>query len=625
MKVTQKIKLDLTRHTAAPVIDAVQGDSVRWIEIEPYVNGKCWSLPADVLVKVHYCNAAGQGGTYDTLADGKAAWRVEHRKLLIALVPEVCALSGNTKLQVTLTQGLGRISTFALTVCVQGSLEGSEAQQQGTGALITAQAQTVIGRYNVPDENMALILGNGQLQSGCEPLRCNAHTVDWDGNAWFAGTVAVGEQHRILATTQQLDTKISDVFARMDELAASLEYAATLLLHDVSYYTTLNAAVNDANDGTVGANADAAKSDAVAAACIVGGKPYIAMLKDSTEANRLRPAADMTLNLGGHTLSSDDACCIQVSGGTLTIDGRMAGSAIVMDRTTNGLIAQIPAGNGNIVVNGGTYSVNAENGGTIVAFYLLAGVNGTFTNCTISAASDTTKARGIVCEGNLSVADSKITATVAGEHAYGIVCSGTATISNCEIRAYSDYIHNAVGYGYAACSNGVDNNGTLTINDCYVFGLLCGIQNSGTIYVDGGIYEGYGHGGIYFSGEGTTSYVRNAVLRDCDPPEGFTVTHQRNGAGFYIGDDSNISVYMDNCYIWGYNRHSQVIALRGASGEVNNTLYISNSRIDEGSMIRIDDGGHKVYMGAGNNFTAENTGRPDMVVTTDEIYAQAAV
>ena len=409
----------------------------------------------------------------------------------------------------------------------------------------------------------------------------------------------------------------------VDAISVALEYAMTLLLNKVSYYSTVGAAVNDVNAGTIGTNANATKDDAVAAVCMVDGKPFVALLKDTTEATRLKPAVDMTINLGGHTLSANDACCFAVDGGTLTIDGRMAGSTIVMNRTTNAVIAQIPANKGNIVVNGGTYSVYADNGGTICAFYLLTGNNGTFTDCTIIAESNTTTAKAISGGANMTITNSKITAKSANEKAHGAIISGDVTISDCDIRAYSNYLGKEDGTGFASSSVGVNNTGTLTIKDCYVYGTHSGMQNNGTVYVDGGIYESYGHGGIYFSGEGTTSYCCNAILRDCDAPDGYNCTHQRNGAGFYIGSDSNVSVYMDNCYIWGYNA-SQVIAMRNTSGEQNNTLYISNSRIDKGAKIRIDDGGHKVYIGHGNNFTAEDTTKPHMVVVTDEVYVQAS-
>ena len=43
------------------------------------------------------------------------------------------------------------------------------------------------GKYNIDDlnEKYAHIVGNGTSDTA----RSNAHTVDWEGNAWYAGTV----------------------------------------------------------------------------------------------------------------------------------------------------------------------------------------------------------------------------------------------------------------------------------------------------------------------------------------------------------------------------------------------------------------------------------------------------
>ena len=47
--------------------------------------------------------------------------------------------------------------------------------------------QHVQGKYNIADTTSAHIVGNGK--SGKES---NAHTIDWSGNAWFAGDIYTG-------------------------------------------------------------------------------------------------------------------------------------------------------------------------------------------------------------------------------------------------------------------------------------------------------------------------------------------------------------------------------------------------------------------------------------------------
>lgn len=52
--------------------------------------------------------------------------------------------------------------------------------------------QHVQGRYNLEDTDgvYAHIVGSGQYnEASGEVERANAHTLDWKGNAWFAGTL----------------------------------------------------------------------------------------------------------------------------------------------------------------------------------------------------------------------------------------------------------------------------------------------------------------------------------------------------------------------------------------------------------------------------------------------------
>lgn len=63
---------------------------------------------------------------------------------------------------------------------------GPMSHAEGTGTIATGENQHVQGRYNIEDsaEKYANIVGNGKYTA-----RSNIHTLDWSGNAWFAGTV----------------------------------------------------------------------------------------------------------------------------------------------------------------------------------------------------------------------------------------------------------------------------------------------------------------------------------------------------------------------------------------------------------------------------------------------------
>ena len=82
--------------------------------------------------------------------------------------------------------------------------EGSYSHAEGYGTTASKTYQHVQGKYNIEDtENKyAHIVGNGTKEN----KRSNAHTLDWDGNAWFAGDVLAGE------------TSLQDVANRVNSL-----------------------------------------------------------------------------------------------------------------------------------------------------------------------------------------------------------------------------------------------------------------------------------------------------------------------------------------------------------------------------------------------------------------------
>lgn len=199
-------------------------------------------------------------------------------------------------------------------------------------------------------------------------------------------------------------------------------------------------------------------------------------------------------------------------------------------------------------------------------------------DATIIATETTGTTRGfsITAGGYANIENCTITATTDNAKSYGIYNSGTTVVSNCTINAYSNYSVSS------NLSQGILNyyNAEITVNDCYVYGTHSGIQNAGTLYVNGGTYKGYGHGGIYFSGEGTTSYVRNAKLTEADMPDGYIANDETspcNHAGFYIGGNNNITVYMDNCDIYGAD---SPFVIRESADQQFSTLHISNSTVN---------------------------------------------
>jgi hypothetical protein len=68
---------------------------------------------------------------------------------------------------------------------------GEYSHVEGKDTIANGEAQHVQGKYNVEDTNneYAHIVGGGNSDSD----RKNIHTVDWQGNAWYKGTIKAGE------------------------------------------------------------------------------------------------------------------------------------------------------------------------------------------------------------------------------------------------------------------------------------------------------------------------------------------------------------------------------------------------------------------------------------------------
>lgn len=87
----------------------------------------------------------------------------------------------------------------------------SYAHAEGLYTVAASESQHAQGKFNIEDTaaKYAHIVGNGTNTAN----RSNAHTLDWSGNAWFAGDVKVGGtgqddvETKTLATTEYVDSK----------------------------------------------------------------------------------------------------------------------------------------------------------------------------------------------------------------------------------------------------------------------------------------------------------------------------------------------------------------------------------------------------------------------------------
>jgi hypothetical protein len=182
---------------------------------------------------------------------------------------------------------------------------------------------------------------------------------------------------------------------------------------------------------------------------------------------------------------------------------------------------------------------------------------------------------------------------------------GNCILESCELQALSNHCANAAGndYGQTARALYSEVSSSTTFKDCTIYGAHSGATIKGELCIDGGVYKGYSHGGLYISNAGQKTLIKNASIIECDLPEGYIDdgVAGTNHAGIYIGGSSNMHVYVDNCDFYGLQ---QPIVLRGSSGESNNVLYISNSRInlDYTHYGVRNDGSNQIKIGMNNNF-----------------------
>ena len=105
------------------------------------------------------------------------------------------------------------INTIAYSA--DSHVEGSNTIAGTVDKTAKSQGAHVQGRWNIEDteEKYAHIVGNGNSAN-----RSNAHTLDWEGNAWFAGNVSVGNSYEIEGWNDNGDSTNVKVYSRLPQI-----------------------------------------------------------------------------------------------------------------------------------------------------------------------------------------------------------------------------------------------------------------------------------------------------------------------------------------------------------------------------------------------------------------------
>ena len=186
--------------------------------------GKCARAEGSgTYAKGYYSHASGQGSMAEgaiSTAEGKntrAGGQASHAEGV-----DTTAGGNNSHAEGETTKASGRTSH------AEGrdtEAKGYYAHTEGRGTIARTRSQHAEGEYNIADPKWTAdargkyihIAGNGTSSAPS-----NAHTLDWDGNAWFAGGIYVGGTNQddakdIVGAIDELDAKIEEISAKDNE------------------------------------------------------------------------------------------------------------------------------------------------------------------------------------------------------------------------------------------------------------------------------------------------------------------------------------------------------------------------------------------------------------------------
>lgn len=351
----------------------------------------------------------------------------------------------------------------------------------------------------------------------------------------------------------------------------------------VYYYATLSTAFLDINQDSLGAYSIVDEKEAGALVYKEKDNTFVCQVLKDAKDLEVAIAANVSIDLDGHTVIIKDSASIAINGMCRISNGSISALSNGQGTAENPYIL-FNVQSGSIALRNISLTVKDNNGGTVYGVSINEECEGIITDSIIQVISKT------------------------GLMSYCVNNFGVCTIEDSILEAISNHYANAAGNNYGQTARAVysEVNSFTTFKNCYIYGAHSGATIKGKLFVDGGIYAGYSHGGFYISSSKGVKLL-NATIRETELPDGYIDDGiaGTNNAGIYIGGTSNMSLYVDNCNFYG---KAQPIVLRGSSGESNNILYISNSRINKDythNGVR-NDGSNQIRIGVNNNFDNSN-------------------
>ena len=349
--------------------------------------------------------------------------------------------------------------------------------------------------------------------------------------------------------------------------------------------------------------------------------PNVVLVKDYIVTDSFI-SKNMILDLGGKTLRFDNNN-LSISDVNMTIRGLTNNSSILFDTIDSPEVLTIK-NSANLILEGGNYNfifddANDENSAwdsiVVDSNSSLRIIDATIVSGNPNGFSTTLNVHN---GGELFIEDSTIKNNYGGNAIYNV---GTVNINNSNIESISDFQSDSSNTSFTYKSIGINNLGEVTIKNSYAYGSHSGIYSTGTLLVDGGTYEGYAFGGIYYRGSNTTNYLKNATVKYSIVKDGSDLgTGGSNNTALYVGGGSGNKIYIDKCTL---DAPFYPVNIKSNNDENNNAVYISNTNaLGFSKYFRNDGSTNKIYIGVNNNFDIINTYLESGSVKTNDDYGE---
>lgn len=418
----------------------------------------------------------------------------------------------------------------------------------------------------------------------------------------------------------------------------------------LKYYLTLEDAIADANIGstehenateeTAGARIDIRQKD---------GVMIVRPLSDYEITQSIDLSGDYTLDLNGKNLTINtsgvqfnlteganitlrDSCSTDIEDPEASV-GSITKTTASPSGSATETIFDSETGSAALIVLNGKYSATDTNAGAVMAFYAedSSAVDVKSAKVEVNTASGAAYGVYAVRADYFNLVQSKVVCSSTNTGGLAVWVNGTKDImidnSVIQVRGKTlkttygmriqdggfIVVQNSTVYGYA---NSLQCNDKAYINNCTFSGGHSGLQTvgTGTVYINGGIFESCMHGGVYLAAQNNIVSNAHMYLKNFQDLQWYDFTRVTWGDNFhpsytagtkmggsYIGNDKNIATYayFDNCTFSGINPANKYSIVVSSNYNYRDTyLYLSNSTLE--GCVRVD--GKNVGNGACGHF-----------------------